>query len=80
VHEFTITLKIKDGKYKYEITDMFFDKGSSQSLEAAAELVHTHPITVQEEFDKTFSGGINEILDSLKKAMESDAPKEKSDW
>ena len=75
---YTITLAVKDGKYKYTITDIIDDDGKSKvPAEALNDMLKKIPAATGDSLVQQFNHGFNEIIKQLKTAMQAE---KKSDW
>ena len=69
-YSYTATISIKDGRYKYELTDFVLDDGKSVgSLESLLEKVKSRPDILETAF-KELKTNIDKIISSLKSEME----------
>lgn len=77
-HNYNISVFIKDGKYKYEITDLVANDG--KELEKVYEMLQVinRPKLIRYVNQQIYEG-VEEVVKSLKAAMLVD-PKSKTDW
>ncbi len=76
---YSITVSIKEGKYKYVITDIISNDGKSKvPAETLNEMLKQVPSTTGIPLVQKFIEGFKEVSSSLRVAMQADASK--SDW
>lgn len=81
-HLFNLSILLKDGKYKYELTDIVMDDGKSKmSLEQGYDMLSKStkvPSNYKKYCDQVIYSGVQEVLQNLKASMKTDS--KKSDW
>ena len=80
-HTYNITIKVKDGKYKYNISDIILDDGKTKTPleDGYASLEKSGNTAYKRYIDQQIYTGITDVLSSLKSAMLSDS-NSKSDF
>ncbi|MBS1686931.1 MAG: DUF4468 domain-containing protein [Bacteroidetes bacterium] len=80
-HWYNISISVKDGKYKYSITDIVMDDGKEKmALETGYDmLAKSNNLQYKRYVDEQIYSGVSDILKNLKTAMASEI-KSKSDW
>jgi len=79
---YQLTINVKDGKYRYTITDfkIYDDKlgpKTAQPLEISYQKMKTE---TKKEFSNKFTGEINKIVEDLKTNMAAQKTEDKEDW
>lgn len=78
--QYTLTLLLKDDKYKYTITDINWKQTSYYPIERWLEAEKDTYLPVYTEYLKQVDEELNNLILSLSEVMHKESPKKSDDW